>query len=575
MSGGRRPTRLPKGHPNYNKQLGAIRQYYLRRNSRNNPTSNEPAPDYNDLDEVPLTDAEINQAFEQLELDNANERLEATGAGLSWQQWDLFYGGDDRVQHTNAPTDTGQASTSTATGSNSKKRERQPGIDTHFEKKEKKPRSQRDKSKTGESSQAMGEPMDQEPVRPAQLGAGGGAGGGGAPGGSGGNNIEEEMKFGQPCGTRNHHYKRSFLVNINNGKTQIKLTRTAAAVGKQTQVVWNEGWQIIPWADIRAYLTPTDYFELCVMNRKWRIKTMSVTMEGLIPFQVDLSGATNSTTATFNNRINVHVYTDDGELLPDLGDIDTQAHNELFTVPWGEGSTGLLKSPDFTFLGADQPSAFRYYTDNAFATGNPQKYFSLYNTGRVKSVYPGQKFHKSWVNGNTNWHGRSPNDLFAAAYDLSQLTAADIDRKANELCQQSFRAGPTGHEILGLKNTPFNPGAQAADVTGKSMYLDTGLPLKYQGLPYILCRVEPYPNLGAGGGLIDIYAQAHLHYEMTVESMPLEKPTTYVPFITGGAVTQGTAQGFQQLLYKDTSLGITDNKVHRIAGTRDGDAVYT
>lgn len=302
---------------------------------------------------------------------------------------------------------------------------------------------------------------------------------------------------------------------------------------------------------------------------------MSVTLEGIIPFQVDLAGAQNSTTATFNNRINIHMYTDDGELLPDIADMDATSHNDKFTIPWGEGTTGKLASPVFRFEGADQPSTFRYFTDNAFTAVTPQKYFSLYNTGRVKSVYPGQKFHKSWTNGNTNWHGRPTNDKIGRAIDISNAAAADVNNKISEFTQQAYRAGPTGANLNNLKEIPVTAGVQAADATNKSMYLDTGLPLKYQGLPYILCRVEPYPNLGTGGGLIDIYAQAHLHYEMTVESMPLEKPTTYVPLLTGTAVAQGTSQAFQQQLYKDSALGITDNKVHRVAGTKDDDAVYT
>lgn len=379
------------------------------------------------------------------------------------------------------------------------------------------------------------------------------------------------MRFGQPTKPHTKHYKKSFLVNIKNGKEYLALQRSAPLVGSQTQITWNEGWQIIPWSDLRAYLTPIDYFELTVMMRKWRIKAASVKLEGVIPFQVDLSGATNSTTATFNNRINLHYYMDDGELLPDIAGMDLQAHSDIFTVPWGEGTNNILKSPDFIFRAADQPSAYRYATDTGFNAAEPQKYFSLYNTGHVKSCYPGQKIFKKWVNPNTNWVGRAPNDSISKFIDVSASTAAQIDTDIFKACQQAYRSGFTGNSAT-LKSIP---GAPTVLVAQKSNYLDTGLPIKFQGPPYFLIRVEPYPNLGTGGGLIDIYAQAHLHYELEIECFPLEKPMTYIPFRTGTAVAQGDADGFQNQLINDCVTGITDNKVHRAAGVSNNDAIYT
>lgn len=388
--------------------------------------------------------------------------------------------------------------------------------------------------------------------------------------------VEEEMAFGFETKPVTKCFKKSFLVNVNNGKANLALAETVPGVGTQSSVTWNEGWQIIPWGDLRAYMTPTDYYEVSVMARKWRIKKMTVKLEGIVPFQVDLSGATNSSTAMFNNRINLHMYTDDGELLPDrritATTLDDDAHSHQFTAPWGEGDVGLLKSPSFTFVGARQPSQYRYSADNSFSATQPQRFFSLYNTGRVKSYYPGQKFSKSWINPNKAWVGRSPNQTIEKAILLTGIAAADTDDHVNAFTQQAYSAGPTGTAKGTLSSTPT---VVAWNERFKSIYLDTGIPIPYEGMPYILVRVEPYPNLGVGGGLIDVYAQAHLHYEMEVEMVPLEKPMQYVPINVLSGEPQGSYQGLQNQVYKDSSLGITDNKVGRVAGTGTQNVIYT
>lgn len=416
---------------------------------------------------------------------------------------------------------------------------------------------------------------DRAPVMPMQMGAPAHDGDGGSGGGGGGSgaNIEAEMKFGQPCGMKTHHYKRSFLININNGKANFKCTEATAALGRASVVTWNEGWQIIPWNDLRAYLTPMDYFELTMMNRKWRVKSVKITMEGIIPFQVNLAGAANSTTATFNNRINIHTYVDDGELLPDTISLDPMAHNDTFTTPWGEGTTGLLKSPDFEFSSARAPSAYRYNVLNTLTTGKPQQFFSLYNTGRVKSIYPGQKFERSWENPFKSFVGRPTNDITINSIDITAAPLVDIDELLATYHNSAYRAGITGHQGNQLKQTPS--AGPTFDVTQKSRYVDTGIPMKFEGPPYVLVRVEPYPDLGTAGGLLDMYAQAHLHYEMVCEAVPLEKPTTYVPLFSGRAATQGTAKGMARQINNDTCYGVTDNQINRHFGVGDDDSIYT
>lgn len=562
---GKRGGRLPKGHPKYYAQLNKIREYYKKKaENRQREPIGEPEPDTDWWEDVPIEDEDFEAAIWELEeeerLANISEE-ERRKIKERTDEWEANIEAEEkrRKQTVENPTDP------TPGGSKEKSYTYQTEITEHFPKKKQR-KEKGDRMDWGDDDVAP-------PTHHGDLGAGQGGGGGPGGGGSGGNNIENEMHFGKTTKPITKHYRKSFLINITNGKEYLALSRVGSAVGVQTAVNWNEGWQIIPWADMRAYMTPTDYFEVTVMMRKWRIKKCGFKVEGIIPFQVDLTGATNSTTATFNNRINIHHYFDDGELLPDVPETSQDlAHNDQFTVPWGEGTEGKLKSPNFQFQGADQPSAFRYYTDPLFQATEPQKYFSLYNTGHVKSCYPGQKFGKTWVNPNSNWVGRSTNDKIANVLNTTTAAAIDIDTDVNRFNTQAYRSGVSG-KGPNLKDVPNT--AAGYNVSGKYMYIDTGVPCKFQGPPYVLVRVEPYPNLGTGGGLIDIYAQAHIHYDMEIECFPLEKPATYVPFKTGAAVAQGTGTSLQEQLYRDTCLGITDNKVHRLAGVTDNDAIYT
>lgn len=570
--------RHPKGHPNYYKQLARIKAYYIKKGEEKDREArqlgNEPGiTDVDWWDDVELDDEEIElleweieeEEKRQLYLTDKAVRERADAIEAERERDRLAYIAE--LEEEKKRKQTGEKTKEKAYTYQSE-------IPEHFKKKKQKG-EEKEKETDNQPSTSKPRPgmewFDDAPAQPGTDAPDGRGGGGGGPsGGGGGQNIESEMQFGKTTKPETRHFRKSFLVNIQNGKDFLKLTRTAPGVGSQTYIQWNEGWQIIPWADIRAYLTPMDYFQLALC-RKWRIKRIAVKMEGIIPFQVDLSGATNSTTATFNNRINIHTYVDDGELLPHINPGVTATHSDTFETPWGEGTNNVLPSPDFDFIGAEQPSAYRYNTSAAFATGEPQRFFSLYNTGRVGSCYPGQKFTRQWVNKNTNWVGRSTNDNILKAFDYSAQTAALVDSAVNKFSQQAWRSGVTGQAVE-LKEIP---GDVTLYTTTKSVYMDTGIPIKFDGPPYILVRVEPYPNLGTGGGLINIYAQAHLHYDMEVECIPMEKPMQYVPLVTGSVSTQGNAEGFQNQIYKDTAYGITDNKVHRVAGVADTDVIYT
>lgn len=539
MSSGRgRGTRLPRGHPNYHRQLARIRTWYQTRH-RQLP---EPGPESEiDFDDVPLTEEELRM------LNEWDEEHRAT------------------AENTEASTDNREDVSHLVTPQPSTSRQGQ--ITDHFQK------TKGDTSEPEKKRQRTTEPAQPTMADMSMDFVDGGSGGGGS-GGGGGPAVEHEHKFGQACKPYTKHYKKSFLVNITNGKEHLHLVHTPAAAGAPNIIDWNEGWQILPWGDIKAYMQPMDFYEVS-MARKYRIKSTKVTLEGIVPFQVDLAGAANSTTATFNNRVNLHLYVDDGELLPtsELTPLGSR-HNAEFTMPWGEGNIGKLSSPNIRFHGAAPPNAFRYSCDNGFDAAEPQRYFSLYNTGQVQSYYPGQKFSKTWVNGNTQWIGRSTNDFASRAYSVAGQPAADVDYIINKQTQGSYQGGFGPTYAQEVKQVPPVL-TLAGGKTAYGEYMDTGLPVKLENMPYIWVRVEPYPNLGDGGGLINIYCQAHVHYEMEVEIWPLEKPATYVPIITNVVEVQGSVGGFQNQIYRDSRLGITDNLMHRRTGPRDNTVVYT
>lgn len=435
-------------------------------------------------------------------------------------------------------------------------------------------RKNRDRSRSahrGTHSEDMGdvdEPMDAGGPQAGMQNMGGGQMNGG---GNQALPIENELKFGQKITPCHKTFKRSYLVNIKNGVDNLHLNYTPENPGVSPELVnWNEGWYIIPWGILAAYLTPQDYFELMTLSRKWRIKAARFRLEGIIPFQVDLTGAANTTTTTFNNRVNLHTYEDDGELLPKIGALATEiAHSEFFSLPWGSGDACLLKSPRFQFYNAKRPQDYRYSIDNEFANAKPQKFFSLYDTGCVKSVYPGQKWECEWKNDISQWFGRSTNDNMDNAYQTS------FDLEIAEACAPAYTGG-----VKGTGRTASQMPAPTGDLsffgaTRRSNYLDTGLPISTNGPKYALVRVEPYPNLGAGGGFVNLYAQAHLHYELDVEHWPMERPRTYVPFSRLPVVPQGTPLVFEQTVVRDMNAGITDNIIQRVLGPNNENYIHS
>lgn len=407
----------------------------------------------------------------------------------------------------------------------------------------------------------------EQPMQTAMLGAGPDGGSGGGGGGSG-PAPERERPFGSKPHTVTRHYKKSFLVNVDNGTTKLKL-QFAAPANNRPVVTWNEGWYCIPWGFFESFMTPTDWFELTTMARQFRVKSIKVELEGMIPFQVNLTGGTNSTTATFSNRPNLHIYVDDAAILPDLGtnDRDAMQHSNFWTRPWDVGQGCLLKSPDFTFLGNSTP---QIRTITSYSNTAPQDYFSLYTTGKVKTMYPGQKFHHVWRNPKRSWQSiRVPADDIANG--MATLIAGGSQPVEEDLAKK-LGANYTGHVGWSGKNYNQLPITDGVDVSNN--YYDTGFPVSKDGPPYIMCRMEVYPDLGTGGSAINIYSQMHVHYSAELEYLPMEKRYTYLPAQPNNLLLTTSADAFStgnKIVGAQFSEG---RVIHRTTGPSKNDAFY-
>ena len=227
----------------------------------------------------------------------------------------------------------------------------------------------------------------------------------------------------------------------------------------------------------------------------------------------------------------------------------------------------MLKSPDFTFPGLAEPVNKILDT---FDTAHPQDYFSLYNTGKVKTMYPGQKFHHTWVNPKRAWQSiRLPTDNGPAGI-ITPITGTSLAVEGD--IAEKLGAKMTGH--VGWKGKDYS-GLPITLTDGHiNNYLDTGLPVSQAGPPYILCRMEVYPDIGSGGSSIKIYSQMHVHYEAEIEFMPLEKRYGYLPFNPGTIAATTTSKAFAEEICEATAGHGEGRVIGRVCGPSNADAFW-
>ena len=154
--------------------------------------------------------------------------------------------------------------------------------------------------------------------------------------------------------------------------------------------------KIIPWGIYAACLSRHEINMLNFSSRRWRPVEFGVELEGLIPFQnILVSGSTREGVSSFSNRPNLHIFVDDGHILPSQEDWNATSveHNNYWGIPWGKYSQTKLRSPKFKLYNIDTA---KWTSKNAGLPdqNTPQQLFSLYNTGKVQTMYPGAKFRK-------------------------------------------------------------------------------------------------------------------------------------------------------------------------------------
>lgn len=425
------------------------------------------------------------------------------------------------------------------------------------------PRSKRSKRDMGASSSNMG----------------GGGGISGGPSCAG----ELDRPFGQTSARYTKRFKKTFVSYVTNGITDNanygwkQNTATTDPDTYTTSIEWCEGWAIVPWGVLAASISRHEYNLLQLQSRRWRVKKFGVEIEGVIPFQNALFGGstTKESTTTFSNRPNLHIYVDDGHLLPQQYQWGSTSisHNNTFQTPYTKFSNSKLATPKWILYNVDTS---KWQQKNAALppATEPQQLLSLYNTGMVNSLYPGQKFSREYHVMNSGWHGgRGMFDRYAhiKADKIPSNVGPILSSWSLGPCEPiggCFKrrdkpaTGTTSDEQFLQTWTEDIQGAE--EFNDEVAYEDTGLPCARRSPPYILIRMEPYcqPN----DSWMEIYAQLHIHYWMDVEIEEMDfysqayDPTNYQAMIVQASNFQTADSDIKQAC----SVGPCDNSINRL-----------
>lgn len=154
---------------------------------------------------------------------------------------------------------------------------------------------------------------------------------------------------------------------------------------------------------------------------------------------------------------------------------------------------------------------------------------------------------------------------------MVQLIAGTSDQVDQDIIKKvgANYTGHVGYSGKDYNNLPIQDGVDASD-----NYYDTGFPVSKTGPPYILCRMEVYPDLAANGSTINIYSQMHIHYSAEIEFIPLEKRYTYLPTYTQNLLVTSSADAFATGCKTTTNGNAEGRVVSRITGPSKNDAYW-
>lgn len=381
-------------------------------------------------------------------------------------------------------------------------------------------------------------------------------------------NVQEQhdLPFGKPAQRKTVTYKKSFTCYITNGVASMSWTQTAGTTTNDPKVTWNEGWSMpTGWGVLDAAMTPADWVNMNMISKRHRIKACEVEIEGMIPFQETVNTGGNIAVATASNRPNIWCYVDHDHVLPKLGS-DPPTHSGDFQLPYGSYTASVLPRPSFVFNNLNF-SAATLKVGALPGPTEPQRLFTLMNTGKVKTIYPGQKIKERWSPTDKTWRMSRlnlDNQNIGAPAGTNPTTY--MEGKANLM---------TGHPANGVAgyNQP-NSGVLTNNNTQQSMsaaqtynfYSDTGLPNRHEAPPYLMLKVEPYYD--SADNALNIYMQCHVHYSVEMEYEEIDKFNTIVPynFTAMGSIATATRANFNTQVCKGTAEFANGNELNLISG---------
>lgn len=404
---------------------------------------------------------------------------------------------------------------------------------------------------------------------------GGGGGGGGLGGGGDGQNIAPDKPLGIPSHKSVRTYQRSYTSYVVNGVADQAWANTPGTESTAPYVTWCDGWSIIPWGMYPMCITPNEWYAMGVNCKRFRVLGCKVSVDSVIPFQEALvgGGTTRQAITSFSNRPSILVYKDNGDFLPQLWDtpLTDLLHNWYGTLARGTFSQSVLQRPTFRFSNWDVTR--QKHKVRAIPPANqPNAVLSLEANGKVKTLYPGGNFTESWTNPNKAWHSFNlPWDRANRIKTADGIDVGDYMENKNRALSTSYYGG------VGCRGF-INNGTETVGVNDYvCQYQDTGLEIKHSGPPYILMKMEPY--YGTDDTPMSIFAQIHIHYEMTIEHEERDGVGQYCSMLDiengGGTVGTSNYTEFGNQILNMQAAAPADNKLNRMAGTTAGHFSYT
>lgn len=444
---------------------------------------------------------------------------------------------------------------------------------------------------------------EQASIQNVQAAVSGGDGGGSNFGGV--NTAEQLSRFCMERKGYTKRFRRSFQVVFDSGLSNANFgvslkTGVDGVAGNCVWTEWCEGWQIVPYGFLSSCVTFNEYFHIMTNSRRWRIKNCGFELEDITAFSQQLvGGGEKAVTMNISNRPTIHYYVDDGSFLPLETNVKAPCdlvHSRCFSTVYTNHEDSKLVCPKFKFSHMN----YKLWPHlNLKANESPSAVFSLYDTGRVKVMRPGEKFHHHFEYESDGWNSGRPvwDNVLTGGRPLGEWDGANfVDGKspANEFYKRMLSAYESPLNVFQHSRIANIGGVASDGLTdvllggnplpnfhyGGPQYLDTGKNLKQHKMPYVLLKMEPY--FTPGNDQLVMYCTATISYTMEIEIEPLEGfGPHYLPLniaAMGASFRAGdiTSDDFRAGIYAGTISAPSDNLIdHRTGVYKDDVVAYT